>query len=164
MVDNNRPNMTNMAVLLSRIQDFGKYQVRVGVPAEKSARNDGSELNNAQIAAVNEFGSRDGKIPERSFLRAGLIENRKKHARLMGQAARRVSEGMETPAVALGRVGIIAAADVRKKISTGPFQENADSTKKKKMRDNSGETIKPLIDHGQLIQSISSQVKKGGDK
>lgn len=158
----NRPNMKNVAALLSRVKDFGEHQVRVGVPSSKAARTDDSDLNNAQIAAVNEFGSTDGRIPERSFLRSALVENKNKHARLMGQAARRVSEGRESPATALGRVGFIAASDVKKKIVNGPFVENADSTKRAKMREHPGEVIKPLIDHGQLIQSIDSLVTKKG--
>lgn len=164
-MDENRPNTKRIGELLARVIDLGKYQVCVGVPSSKASRTDDeSPLNNAQIAAINEFGSADGRIPERSFLRAGLVENRNKHARLLGQAARRVSEGRETPMVALGRVGTLAAADIKHKIATGPFVENADSTKKKKAREHPGETIKPLIDHGQLVQSIDHVIKKGGSE
>lgn len=160
----NRPDTSRIKELLARVVDLGKYQVCVGVPASKAARSDDSELNNAEVAAVNELGSTDGRIPERSFLRSTLVEKRHKHARLMGQAARRVSEGRDTPVIALHRVGVIAAADVKHKIATGPFVDNADSTKKKKAREHPGEAIKPLIDHGQLIQSIDHVIKKGGSE
>lgn len=149
---------------MSRVKSLGEYEVRVGVPESKSARTDDSELNNAQVAAVNEYGSLDGHIPERSFMRSSVRENRAKHAKLLMQAARRVAEGKDQPVTALHRVGFIAAADVKDKIATGPFLENAGSTKRKKMREHPDEEIKPLIDKGQLIASIDHVVVKAGTK
>jgi hypothetical protein len=152
----NRPDLIKVNELFARILELGKYDIAVGVPASKSARGDESELNNAQIAAVNELGSTDGRIPERSFIRSTLTENRNKYARMMGQVARRVSEGQDAPAIALHRVGFIISADVKHKIATGPFIPNAPSTIKRK------KSNKPLIDKGQLVQSIDHVIKKRG--
>jgi len=51
--------------------DLGKHYVKVGVLSAKNNRDndDDSGMTNAKLAAVHEFGSRDGRIPERSFLR-----------------------------------------------------------------------------------------------
>lgn len=51
--------------------DLGKHYAKVGVLSAKNNRDndDDSGMTNAKLAAVHEFGSRDGRIPERSFLR-----------------------------------------------------------------------------------------------
>ena len=41
----------------------------------------------ARYAAINEFGSRDDRVPERSFLRSTLAENQGRYLRLMTDAA-----------------------------------------------------------------------------
>ena len=46
----------------------GKPFVKAGFPEEANRpRKDGDPLSNAEIATVHEFGSTDGRIPERSF-------------------------------------------------------------------------------------------------
>ena len=50
-----------------------KFTVRVGVLGSDNARTEDNETN-ASIGASHEFGTMDGKIPERSFLRFPLQE------------------------------------------------------------------------------------------
>ncbi len=55
-------------------EDFEKNRsVLVGVPAGTGSYEDGAPI--AVIAAVQEFGSADGVVPERSFLRVPLRQN-----------------------------------------------------------------------------------------
>ena len=51
--------------------DLDKHYAKVGVLSAKNNRDDDDDsgMTNAKLAAVHEFGSRDGRIPERSFLR-----------------------------------------------------------------------------------------------
>ena len=51
--------------------DLDKHYAKVGVLSAKNNRDndDDSGMTNAKLAAVHEFGSRDGRIPERSFFR-----------------------------------------------------------------------------------------------
>ncbi|ENZ0174717.1 hypothetical protein ACF958_003531, partial [Providencia rettgeri] len=63
-----------LKALEARIRAMGQKKVVIGVPASTNAdRKD--ELSNATIAAAHEFGV-PGHIPERSFLRSTLNENK----------------------------------------------------------------------------------------
>lgn len=48
--------------------DLDKHYAKVGVLASENNREEDG-MTNARLAAVHEFGSRDGRIPERSFFR-----------------------------------------------------------------------------------------------
>ncbi|MEM8168026.1 hypothetical protein Q4R38_18810, partial [Morganella morganii] len=70
-----------LKALEARIRELGKKKVVVGVPAATNGvRDDG--LSNATIAAAHEFGV-PGHIPERSFLRSTLGENKGKATELL---------------------------------------------------------------------------------
>ncbi len=134
-----------VAALKRRLRG-GKAQVYVGVPAGK-VEEDGTPI--ALVAAVNEFGSADGKIPERSFLRAGLREFLPEARRLNRGLLAAVARGTMSEDRALGLLGSAAAGAVKTKMQRGPFVPNAPSTIRQKKSD------RPLFDHGQLYQSIT---------
>lgn len=143
--------LSGLMALSQRLKKLNK-RILVGVPAGK-VEEDGTST--ALVAAVNEFGSADGKIPERSFLRAGLRKNFYAITRLNVSSLREVAEGTMTAEVALARTGAVAAGGVQKYIPEGVFIPNAPSTVKKKGSD------KPLIDSGHLRQSITYVVEEG---
>jgi len=103
-------------------------------------------------ATVNEFGSEDGRIPERSFLRATVDENRVKYAKILEVAALRLLDG-ESPDRAFGIVGMTVVADVQRRIRDRISPANAPSTIRQKGSD------VPLIDTGRLRQSIDYVVE-----
>jgi hypothetical protein len=131
-----------------------KRRVLVGVPAGK-AEPDGTPL--AMIAAVHEFGSPERGIPERSFLRAGIMNSLPQLIALNADHIKRIASGGFTAATALGRLGLAAAAAVQREITDGTFAPLAPSTIKRK-----GST-KPLIDSGSLRQSITYQIVNEGE-
>lgn len=134
---------------MKNLADMGKShpEVFVGIRAEA-----GAEL--VTIAAVNEFGSADGHVPERSFLRSTVDENHKKYGDLLQTAVERgIDKGTTALRRELGRVGAVAAGDVQRKIRDLKDPPNAPSTIAAKGSDN------PLVDTGRLRQSIDWKVE-----
>jgi hypothetical protein len=92
-------------------------------------------------------------IPERPFLRGGIRRNLPRLGRLSGRLLGQVARGATTMHGALETLGIDAAGAVKRYIVSGSFEPNAKSTIKKKG------SSRPLIDDGQLRQSITSVVE-----
>ena len=121
--------------------------VLVGVPAGTGSYEDGAPI--AVIAAVQEFGSADGRIPERSFLRVPLRQNAETFQAIWRAQVPKVVDGDMTMQQVMSQLGARAAAVSQEAISEGIAPENAESTKKRKG------SSKPLIDTGRLRQSIT---------
>ena len=121
--------------------------VLVGVPAGTGSYEDGAPI--AVIAAVQEFGSADGRIPERSFLRVPLRQNAETFQSIWRAQVPKVVDGDMTMQQVMSQLGARAAAVSQEAISEGIAPENAESTKKRKG------SSKPLVDTGRLRQSIT---------
>jgi hypothetical protein len=107
----------------------------------------------AQIALWNEFGTEDGHVPERSFLRSTMDENRAKYLNLQQVAVDRMLDGL-APRTAYGAIGLVACADVRRKIRNRVDPANAESTIRQKDSD------VPLVDTGELYDAIGYQIEQ----
>lgn len=116
---------------------------------------DGQSL--ALIAATNEFGTADGHIPERSFLRSTVDKNRARYLRELTEVTKAALNGQD-PSQGLGRLGLRVVADVQMTIRNLMTPPNAPATIAKKGVDN------PLIDTGRLRQSIEYEVRTRGLK
>jgi hypothetical protein len=126
----------------------------------------GDPLTVATVAMRNEFGF-SGKdettgewihIPERSFMRSAMKENKKKLKKMLNQLAKKVLHQEMDTKKALNIVGLKLQTMFRQKIETGPFKPNSPVTIILKGSD------KPLIDTGQMLGSIDFEVKTGGKK
>lgn len=126
--------------------------VNVGVP-EGKREEDGTPV--AMIAAVHEFGSPSQGIPERPFLRVAAQRNRQKYVRLNRINLVKILRGQATVDQALGQLGEMAKGDVQTEIRSGVFTPLKEATKKRKG------SSRPLIDTGQMVQSIAWEL---GDK
>ena len=127
--------------------------VLVGIrQAEGSKIAEGEEITLAGIAAVNEFGSADGKIPSRPFLRSTVDENRDKYVKVMETNAKLMLDGKSSMEKGLTLLGFRVVRDVQKKIRNNDFPRNAPATIKEK------KSSKPLIDTGRLRQSIDFEL------
>jgi len=124
----------------------GATRVLVGVPEGAGAYEDG--LTIATIAAVNNFGSADGKIPARPFLTPAIEKGALQYQRLAEVMIPKVLTGEMTMNTLLEQMGNLAEGHVKQEITDGNFIDNAESTKAAKGSD------KPLIDTGALRQSI----------
>ena len=128
-------------------------RVVVGIRQEAGAQVVDGEFTLAEIAAVNEYGSEDGHIPERSFLRSTYDEGRERYAGLAQQAVTDHVDGRRDIRQGLERLGMVGVADVQERIRRGIPPANAPSTIARKGSD------KPLIDTGRLRQSIDYVVE-----
>ena len=136
----------------------GKKYVVVGVRSAKgTSRAPGAHLNLAEIATVNEYGSSDGRIPERSFLRGTFDQNRQKYTGLVDAAVSRLTDpaGGSDVDRELGLLGLVVVGDVQQAIAAGVGPANAQST-----RDRKGSS-KQLVDTGRLRASIDHEVREG---
>lgn len=144
------------AKLVAQWLALGTRQVLVGIRAKDGVKvAQGDSLNLAGIAAVNEFGSEDGHVPERSFLRSTMDENVGKYAGMIQRAVLRHLTGQQSIDNSLGLLGATAVADVQAKIVAIDTPPNAPSTIARKFGEDN-----PLIDEGRLRQSIDFEVRK----
>lgn len=127
-----------------------------GRPSKKTKRVgivDPDAFTLVEIASVNEFGSEDGRIPERSFLRSTFDMHKDRYYRILNAAVTRVIAGRSEINHELGQLGLRAAGDVQKTIGMLREPPNAAVTIAKKG------SSKPLRDTGRLAASIDFEVR-----
>lgn len=137
------------AAFVKAVKEWAKSDdpnITVGVHAEE-----GADL--VVIAATNEFGSADGRIPERSFLRSTIAENSDAYFQALADGINSTMNGRgSTVTTVFRRIGTKVVGDVKTKIRDLRDPKNAASTIAKKGSSN------PLIDSGRLRASIDFKV------
>lgn len=138
------------------LTDGKEPSVKIGLPDTKARLHDGtkSALTLGEAAAINEFGTEDGSIPERPAWRQGLKRGRHLFNKLNARNIPRVLKGQMTLHQALGQLGAAGVAAVKTEILDGNFVENAPATIEKKGSSH------PLIDTAQTRQSITWKIIK----
>jgi hypothetical protein len=125
-----------------------KSYTKVGVQQGEIHKSADGELSDlVVIAAVNEIGTK--RIPSRPFMRNAVDGNQMGIFKTQVEMYGDVSRGVKTVRTALATIGEFMTAKVKKEIKTLRTPPNAPATVKRKGSDN------PLIDQGQLIQSIT---------
>ena len=125
----------------------GATRVLVGVPEGAGVYEDGITI--ATIAAVNNFGSADGKIPPRPFLAPAIEKGAPQYQRLAEVMIPKVLSGEMAMKTLLEQMGNLAEGHVKQEITDLKTPANAESTIAAKGSDN------PLIGKtGHLRQSI----------
>lgn len=135
--------------LASAINSISKKSVYIGVIGDNAGRE--GELNNAQLMAIHEFGT--ANIPERAPIRKTMAKNGEGYGAKFEKAIMGVLEGRTDADLILNRIGAQVAGDIVGEIQAGVDPELSPSTIKRKGSD------RPLIDTGELVQSISYEVK-----
>ena len=133
----------------------GRHVV-IGIRGDKGAvKEEGAELTVVEYAAVNEFGSDDGRVPERSFMRSTFDEGKAKYTAELKRGVGSLLDGNGTLDAVLGRLGLRVQGDIQKKLATGEGlpPPNAAATIARK---GSSHT---LIDSGRMRQSIDFEVR-----
>lgn len=128
--------------------------VTIGVhAAEGGAQEAGGDVTVLDVALFAEFGTKTE--PARPFISGWADENEdanKERLRLIG---RRVMSGrIKSTEIGLSLFGILGVAQVQRRIKAGILPVNADSTIEAK-----GSST-PLVNHGQLLSSITFRVEK----
>lgn len=144
------------------VTSMGKQTVKVGVVGSESQNEvEGEGITLARLAGVHEFGAAIQMpwgvlvIPERSFIRASIAEQGN-YADVIAKLIASVVDGKRTEEQALNLLGARASSDMQKRIARGIPPPNAETTIARKGSD------KPLIDTGQLRQSITWLVVSNG--
>jgi hypothetical protein len=133
----------------------GNTRVLAGVPKGAGDYEDG--LTIATVAAVNNFGSEDGLIPERPFLGPAIDKGAPQYRRLAELMLPKVMAGEMDMRILLEQMGQLAEGHIKKEITDLRVPANAASTIAAKGSDN------PLIDTGALRQSIRYVIDDGAD-
>lgn len=110
------------------------------------------EYTLAQILAVHEWGTKDGKIRERSTIRAMLRKKGKQFEDLLDSHLLRVAQGKTTMIPALTAFGEFTASELRREITDLREPGLADSTVERTGRSN------PLVHTGAMRNKVHSQI------
>lgn len=135
---------------MADMEELKSRRVKIGL-LEGETRDDGLSL--AGIGAVHEYGSSDGRIPERSFLRAYVDGNRGALRKIFAQLARKVSGQEMSAGDAMKTLGVYAVGEVRR------FITNMSSPPLKPQTIARKGSSKVLIDTGQLRAGINYKVE-----
>ena len=139
----------------AELEKLKQNEVFIGYQAghAKHTDEDGNTADMAEIAMFNELGT--STSPPRPFLRMTVDENKDKINQFVETQTKRIAEGASAEQC-MKQMGAFGVSLVQEKIGNGTFAPNAESTIKAKGSD------KPLIDTGQLRQSVHYVIKKGG--
>jgi hypothetical protein len=126
---------------------MGGMEVVVGIPGEGLQVDKGF---------THEFGSADGDIPERSFIRSTFDVNEKKYAKIMEDGLKKQVKTGQRDASMLFKLGEVARGDVINRIRNQEIKQDlAPATLEGK-----APRTKALIDSGAMVGSIVSEVRK----
>ncbi len=121
-----------------------------------------SEYTVPQIGAVHEFGTKDGRVPERSWLRSTEREQGQKWRGILDKGYEKIlkSRGQVKVISILTAFGERAASDVRRKITTLRTPPLAASTIRRRRQKNPN----PLVDTGTMRNWVRSRIVIQGDE
>jgi hypothetical protein len=183
-------HVSHFPQLVRALWFLASQQVMVGVPAEEALRKpepgEKGNINNAFLAYIHEHGSPEANVPPRPFLRPAIEEMRPEIVTRLLKIGRAALKG-DVDAVTKGyhMLGLRAQNKVRAKINEGVPPPLADSTlRARARRGRKGAAVelqrraglaqpvspaalmagmdnaKPLIDTGQLRNSITYVIRK----
>ena len=125
--------------------------VTVGVHEEEGSEDAGDGATISDVAAFHEFGL---GVPRRSFIGDWSDENEEANRKVLRQTAEAVAKGsVATAEQGLDRAGLHFVGEIQRRIRDGIAPELEDATIAQKG------SATPLIDTGQLWQSIRHRVK-----
>ena len=146
-----------MKALKQRLQEIARKQVYVGVPEDKTARND--EMTNAGLVYLHTNGSALAGEPARPIIEPA-IRARDNHDRITAELKRAAQAALDDDpaesAERLNRAGLLGA-NAAKRWFTDPrnnWAPNSPATIARKGSDS------PLIDTGQMRRSITYLVEE----
>jgi phage gpG-like protein len=106
-------------------------------------------------AAIHEYGTQDGKVPARSFLRSTMDENEGKYATAAKVAVQAVIQG-SSASKQLEKAADAMTNDIKRKIDSGIPPALKASTLRAKAR--RGQPSTPLIAEGDLKEAVQGKV------
>lgn len=135
---------------LDKLLKDNKSQLQVGFFKGQMRKSGNKDIPQAQIAYWNEFGTEDGKIPPRPFMRLSIEKNNKNWLKFTKKGL--LNNNLEIKKT-INQLGLLIVGDIQKEITNLRTPPNAESTIKKKGSSN------PLIDTGLMRNSVKHKVK-----
>ncbi|MBF2051953.1 MAG: hypothetical protein IGS03_00640 [Candidatus Sericytochromatia bacterium] len=127
----------------------------IGILGQKALEQHETGITLVQAAAINEYGSDDGHIPERPAHRTAFDKHRKGLSRRLAGSVRLIGQG--TPVQQqMDKLGWWYVGQLKNEIQMWNDPENAKATVKKKGFNN------PLIHHGRTVNAIHHVLRKAG--
>lgn len=124
---------------------FGNEQHRPSITSGSP-----NSITMSGLAAIHELGL---GVPKRAFIEPALRQNRDKYIKYAGKQITPIIRRRQSFNSAWQGLGVMAVADIQKYMVTATFTPLAPSTIARKG------SSKPLIDTGQMRQSITYRVK-----
>ena len=153
---------TGWAALFKNIAELKDARLDVGVLDDDKGNAmpyENSALRVVEVAAINEFGTDDGHIPARPFVRPVFDAQREKAVSMLSPLLFDVLKGRKTLQGALGIVGEMLSQAMKMHIRSGAVTPaNRPSTVAHKGSD------VPLLDEGFLVDAIDFRVTSGKDE
>lgn len=177
--------------VLEGIKSLKDVSVLVGIPSDNSPGEHGpqtgsnlrtdvldgagpvfSDVTNAVLGIVHEFGAPEMNIPPRAFLVPGIRNEKSSIAKYLGIATKAAMAGDKLRLMrALNSAGIVGMNGAKRKITTGPFAPLKPGTIAARRRRSKGSSyrrkattavdVTPLIDTGQLRNALTYVLRKG---
>ena len=159
MISGVKVTIDKMQSTLRALSDLASKDVLVGIP-ETAGDHKGTPISNAAIGYIQEMGSPVNNIPPRPFLVPGVEAVQEQVAARLGKASQSALDGEAGDVQQnMSAAGLIAQNSVRATINAGDgFDKLKDATiEARRRRGRTG--IKPLIDTGQLRNSITYVIR-----
>ena len=150
--------------VLRAIRKLTENRCLVGIPEDQAQRTAG-QISNAALGYIHENGSPAQNIPARPFLVPGVERAQDKTVDYLTQGAKLALEG-NAPAMdrALSAAGQNAVSSVKSRIAEGippPLKPRTVAARVRRRRGRPGAAqTTPLIDTGQLLNSITYVIRK----
>lgn len=147
--------------LLQRLAKINASSVKIGILAadfktEKTGDDEGDSTTLGEIALIHEFGT--DQIPQRSFIRSTFHEKRKEWRAFAKQQIELAMKGQLTEKQVLERLGLRIQADIKNRIVAGIGPPLSPITIQLRLQKRGKASTTPLIDTGQLLNSINYEV------
>lgn len=133
------------------LEGMSKIKVEVGFFDGK--KNKKNEMTLATVAKINEYGSMDGFIKPRPFIRQTFS----KHSNFSSQIKDSIVDSLKDRRKFVSyfnRLGIYASKEIQREFTEGQFVKNALRTIRRK------KSSRPLMNKGDLRRGVSWRLKK----
>jgi hypothetical protein len=144
-------NAGEAAVFIGYLRSSGFYKNKANRKKGEKAK----PITMAQLAAIQVYGTTDGRIPPRDFMNGAIERHGKEIEKMVKKLSAMIVLGKMDSKRALGIIGQFVKDKMVATIDEGGFKPNAPSTVARKG------SSKPLVDTGQLRGAIDWVVKVG---
>jgi hypothetical protein len=151
--------------VMARISSLHGTAVTAGLQGtpQTTEAGDASPGELVEIGTVHEYGSSDGFIPARPWLSTAARTHGSRWQRGMAFALRAKARGDDAQAAqALALLGLTMVGDIQATIRRGPWAPLSPATLGRRVKGPRASKPRPLIDTGQMIQSVRAQVEAPG--